>query len=320
MRDITLNDTFKFGFTTRAFATGIPTTLAGTPVLSVREEANETAITAGVSIDVDTGTAAVTGLHEGTVIASTGNGYEDGKSYYVYISTGTVDGVSVVGEVVHEFTIGLSAAAIDLANGTDGLGAIKTETALIVADTGELQADDVPGLIAALNNVAATDIVSAGAITTLTGAIVNVDLVDTITTYTSNTLQTGDVITAINELANGVDGLSALKALIDTANTGIAATPQSGGTSTWNATALADIVTQVDTALDTAISELGVAAPSATPTMRTGLMLLYMALRNKTVVQTSGTDALEIHNDAGTKIAAKLLTDDGQDYTEAEMA
>ena len=168
MRDITLDDTFKFGFTTRAFATGVPTTLAGTPVLSVREEANETAITAGVSVDIDTGTAAVTGLHEGTVVATSGNGYENGKSYYVYISTGTVGGVSVVGEVVHEFTVGLSAAAIDLANGTYGLGAIKTETALIVADTSELQVDDVPGLIAALNDVAATDIVSSGAITTLT--------------------------------------------------------------------------------------------------------------------------------------------------------
>ena len=49
-------------------------------------------------------------------------------------------------------------------------------------------------------------------------------------------------------------------------------------------------------------------------------MLMYMALRNKLVVQTSGTDALEIYNNAGTKIAAKLLTDDGSDYTEAEMS
>ena len=48
-------------------------------------------------------------------------------------------------------------------------------------------------------------------------------------------------------------------------------------------------------------------------------MLMYMALRNKTVVQTSGTDALEIYNNAGTLIAKKLLTDDGSDYTEAEM-
>ena len=79
------------------------------------------------------------------------------------------------------------------------------------------------------------------------------------------------------------------------------------------------VQTAVDAALDTAISELGVAAPTATPTLRTGLMLLYMALRNKSVTQTSGTDALEINNDAGTIIAKKLLTDVGGDYTAAEM-
>ena len=81
----------------------------------------------------------------------------------------------------------------------------------------------------------------------------------------------------------------------------------------------AEVLTQVNAALDTAITELGVAIPAATPTLRTGLMLLYMALRNKTVVQTSGTDAIEFHNDAGTLITKKLLSDDGSDMTEAEM-
>ena len=42
-----------------------------------------------------------------------------------------------------------------------------------------------------------------------------IQLADTITTYTGNTLQTGDVITAINDLANATDGLTALKALLD---------------------------------------------------------------------------------------------------------
>lgn len=135
MRDITLEDTFRYDFTTRAFATGIPTTLAGTPVLSVHEEANDTFITSGVSIDVDIGASAVTGLHEATIVATAANGYENGKSYSIFISTGTVGGVSVVGEIVGNFTIGLSAAAVDLANGTDGLGAIKTDTAAILVDT-----------------------------------------------------------------------------------------------------------------------------------------------------------------------------------------
>jgi hypothetical protein len=66
--------------------------------------------------------------------------------------------------------------------------------------------------VAALNDVAATDIVSAGAITTLSGAVVNVDLVDTITTYTGNTLQTGDTFA----LANGATGFTAIDTVVDT--------------------------------------------------------------------------------------------------------
>jgi hypothetical protein len=107
---------------------------------------------------------------------------------------------------------------------------------------------------------------------------------------------------------------------INTLITELAKVPKSDGTASWNATALAAIEAEVNDAIDTAISELGVAAPTDTPTIRTGLMLLYMMARNKLVVQTSGTDALEVYNNAGTKICSKLLTDDGSDYTEAEMS
>jgi len=57
---------------------------------------------------------------------------------------------------------------------------IDTNVDSILVDTGTT----IPAQITALNDVAATDIVSAGAITTLTGAVVNVDLVDTTTTNT----------------------------------------------------------------------------------------------------------------------------------------
>ena len=87
----------------------------------------------------------------------------------------------------------------------------------------------------------------------------------------------------------------------------------------WNAAWDAEVESEVNDAIDTAISELCVAAPTATPTIRTALMLLYMSLRNKSVTQTSGTDALEVYNNAGAIIAKKLLTDDGSDYTAAEM-
>ncbi len=134
MRDITLEDTFLFNFSTRAFATGIPTTLAGTPVLSVKETGNDTVITAGVSVDIDTGSGVIVGFHEGTVVATAANGYENGKSYSVYISTGTVGGVSVVGELVHEFTIGLSAAVILLPTSLSA-GRMRSDVLAINAST-----------------------------------------------------------------------------------------------------------------------------------------------------------------------------------------
>ena len=80
------------------------------------------------------------------------------------------------------------------------------------------------------------------------------------------------------------------------------------------------INTEADAALDTTITELSQGVPATNPTMRTAVMLMYMALRNKLDVATSSTDTLEIHNDAGTRIAQKLLTDDGSDYSEAKMS
>lgn len=81
----------------------------------------------------------------------------------------------------------------------------------------------------------------------------------------------------------------------------------------------AEVLAEVNAALDTAIAELAVALPTATPTIRTALMLSYMQLRNKFLTQTSGVDALELYNDAGVKIASKPFADDAADYTESKM-
>jgi hypothetical protein len=88
----------------------------------------------------------------------------------------------------------------------------------------------------------------------------------------------------------------------------------------WNAAWDAEVESEVNDALDTAIAELSQAIPTATPTVRTALMLLYMALRNRLDIDTTGaSDFKEIYNDAGTVITKKTLTDDGATYSEAEM-
>lgn len=115
MRDIVLADTVFMAFTTRAFATGIPTVLAGTPVVSAYEDAGLTQITAGITLGVDHDTVA--GLNMLTIVATGANGYEADKDYNLVITTGTVGGVSVVGEVVGQFSI--QRAPVNWANVTD---------------------------------------------------------------------------------------------------------------------------------------------------------------------------------------------------------
>jgi len=73
-----------------------------------------------------------------------------------------------------------SAVGMASANMDTQLGTIDSNVDAILVDTGT----DIPAAISALNDIAATDIVSNGAITTLAGAVVNVDLVDTCTTNT----------------------------------------------------------------------------------------------------------------------------------------
>lgn len=106
--DYPLGETLDFKFTTRAFATGVPTTLAGTPVVEVYEDNSLTQITAGETLTVDFDS--VTGLNNLRIVATGANGYEAGKSYAAIISAGTVGGVSVVGEVVAQFSIERSPA------------------------------------------------------------------------------------------------------------------------------------------------------------------------------------------------------------------
>lgn len=253
MNDFKLGDTLDFKFTTRAFATGVPTTLSGTPVIQIYEDNSITQISAGITLTADFD--GVTGLNNLRIVATSGNGFETGKSYACVISTGTVGGVSVVGEVVQQFSLERSPAfarigapagasiAADLANmptvaefnartllaasyfdpATDtvanvtnvttvttltnlpaitanwltpsGIAANALTASKIAAGAFNGKGDwnigktgySISGTkttLDALNDIAATAIVSAGAINTLAGAVSNVDLVDTCTSNT----------------------------------------------------------------------------------------------------------------------------------------
>jgi hypothetical protein len=101
--DFALETTWDFKFTTRQFSDGVPTTLGGVPVIDIYEDNDIAQITGAETLTVDFD--GVTGLNNLRIAMTAANGFESGKSYSAVITTGTVGGTSVVGEVVCNFTI-----------------------------------------------------------------------------------------------------------------------------------------------------------------------------------------------------------------------
>jgi len=72
--DYELEDTLFLPFTTRAFATGIPTVLSGTPAIDIYEDVTATPIITGETLAVSLNSVA--GFNMITVTATAGTGFE----------------------------------------------------------------------------------------------------------------------------------------------------------------------------------------------------------------------------------------------------
>lgn len=101
--DITPGKTIDFTFNTRA-ASGAPITLAGTPEVRAYNGSSTTEDADGITLTVDFD--GVTGLNRVAVDTSAdGTFYAAGSNIRLVVSAGTVDGVSVVGTTLAEFSI-----------------------------------------------------------------------------------------------------------------------------------------------------------------------------------------------------------------------
>jgi len=225
MSDYQLEDTLFLPFTTRAFATGVPTALLGTPAIDIYEDATATPIVTGETLVVSLNS--VVGFNVITVTATSGSGFNVGGFYTAIIQAGTVGGVSVVGEVVATFSIDASAAAVDLANGTDGLTAIKADTANILTDTGttlDTKINDIQGATFATGTDSLEAIRNQGdsAWITATGFATPTNITaGTITTATNVTTLNGIAANVITAAATAADfGTEVGNAVWDTDATG----------------------------------------------------------------------------------------------------
>lgn len=251
--DIRLGNTIDIKFTTRRFTTGVPFTLAGSPVISAYVGNGITEITAGITLTVDFDSR--TGLNNVRVVASSGNGFATATNVQLVITTGTVDGVSVVGEVIGSFsiearsalmpttaerTLDVSAggeAGVDWANvgsptTTVGLSGTTVKTATDVeTDTADIQGR-LPAALTANGNMKSS-------------------LVEILTTALTET--SGLIAAAFKQFFNVASPTGTMKqiTLVDTVTTTTTATnltnaPTSGD---LTATMKASVNTEVDTAL-----------------------------------------------------------------------
>ena len=100
--NLTEDQIIDFTFSTHS-ADGTPTSLAGTPAISVYKANSTTQTTEGVTLTVDFDS--VTGLNHVRIDTSAHAFYATGNDYSVIITTGTVDGTSVVGTTLAVFSI-----------------------------------------------------------------------------------------------------------------------------------------------------------------------------------------------------------------------
>lgn len=332
--DIRLGDTVDHKFTTRQIS-GAPFTLAGSPVVSNYVGNSTTQITAGITLTVDFD--GVTGLNNVRVVATSGNGYATATNNQLVITTGTVNSVSVVGEVIGSYSIearsalmpttaartldvtATGEAGIDWANiGSPttavNLSATNIDTDQVVASvTGA-----VGSVTGAVGSVTGNVGGSVGSVTGNVGGNVAGSVGSVTARVTANTDQlAGQTVTAAAGVTfpTSVASPTNITAGTITTVTNLTNAPTNGDlTAAMKASVNAEVldVLNVDT-----FAEPGQEAPPATTTLVKKIGYLYKLLRNK-ITQTSTT--LSVYDDAGTTVDQKAtVSDDGVTYTRGEI-
>jgi hypothetical protein len=182
-------------------------------------------------------------------------------------------------------------AEADTANTDYGANTVVPMTAA----TSQTEHDATQSAIAGQNDIAATDIVSAGAITTLSGAVVNVDTVDVTTT---NTDMVGTDDAALASVAT-----EARLAELDAAN--LPADVDTLITNVPDVISLAAINAEVDTAFTTQVAD-SVAADGSRPTREQALYMINQMLMEFAI---SGTTLTVKKPDGSTTLMSFTLDD-----------
>lgn len=148
--DLSAGDTLDFYFTTRA--AGVPTTLAGSPAVSVYKADSLSQSTAGITLDVDFD--GLTGLNHVRVdTTADGTFYANGNDFACVVTAGTVSGISVVGVAVEDFSLAHRAGVWSVATRTLSAAGVQaiwdalTSALTTVGSIGKLLVDNINATI-----------------------------------------------------------------------------------------------------------------------------------------------------------------------------
>lgn len=306
--DVLLGDTLDLKFTTDV--NGVPTTLAGSPVISAYVGNGTTEITAGITLSVDFDGR--TGLHNVRVVASSGNGFAAATNVDVVITTGTVGGVSVVGHLVGSFSIANRSAVAVLgapagASVSADLAAVKVDTAAILIDTGTTLDARIPAVLvsgrmdSSVGAMAANTMTAAAAAADLTtelqtglataAALATVDgIVDDILVDTGITLQAEvDAIQAKTDNLPSdpadesliIAATDAIMTRLGVAGAGLTAIP-------WNAAWDAEVESELADALEATLPD-SIPADGTRPSIKQALYMLIQFMVERDVSGTTCT-------------------------------
>lgn len=185
--DFATGKTVRGIFNSRS-TSGAPITLAGSPALAVYKDGGTTQVTTGATLTVDFDAVTGTHLYE---IVTTDAFYAAGSDFSVVLTAGTVDGVSVVGTEVAQFSIENRSVAKLQRNAflaTElAIGTVTSQTELILTGGPANDADNVLAIFfdASASN---TPVVAEGSYVGSTGTL-------TLTAATDITLTTSDTVT-----------------------------------------------------------------------------------------------------------------------------
>lgn len=199
----------------------------------------------------------------------------------------------------------------------------KTDIDAILADTNELQTDDVPTLIAALNNVSAADVntqcdtaIADAALATAANLATVDTVVDAVKAKTDN-LPTDPADQSL--LIAATDAIKAETALIVADTNELQTDDVPGLIAALNNVSTAEVNAEVLDVMNTdTFAEMGAGAPPASPTFQQMVHWLYTYFRNKRT-QTATTVTIRNDADDGT-LATSTVNDDGTTFTKGEFS